>query len=65
MEELDCRQGYEMCEIHRFRNSPPIIFRHTTTTLEKAKHWVGIYAGARYGDGNPKWIEKSHQKATI
>jgi hypothetical protein len=59
MEEMDCRQGYEMCEIHRFRGTPPIIFRHTFRTLEKAKHWMGN------GDGNPKWIERSHQKATI
>jgi hypothetical protein len=53
---VDCRQGYELCNYHRFSRTPPVIYRHTYRTLEDAK----LYAD---NTDHPHWIEKSYKRA--
>jgi hypothetical protein len=56
IEHVNCRQGYELCNYHRFHRTPPVIYRHTYRTLEDAK----LYAD---NTDHPHWIEKSYKRA--
>jgi len=55
IEEMDCRQGFEVCHLMYFKDTPPVIFRHTHITPQEAKEWAS--------PGQSQWIEESYKRA--
>ena len=58
IEESDCRQGIELCELHRFEATTPVIYRFTHQTRKAA-----MSAAKSFVREHPVWIESSWKRA--